>query len=79
MAPHNLTITPNTHSAGARWHGSKLSRTPADQHVPAPASSTTRPEPWNPAPTRRDSRAISLVTTSLNSRNGPPKNQRTVT
>lgn len=31
------------------------------------------PEPWNPAPTRRDSRAISVPTTDPNNRNGPPK------
>ncbi len=46
--------------------------TPADQYVPAPASSTPRPELWNPAPTRRDSRAISLPT-SPDNRNGQPK------
>jgi hypothetical protein len=28
--------------------------------VPIPTSSTTRPEPWNPAPARRDSRALNL-------------------
>lgn len=55
------------------WHGSKLSQTPADQHVPVPASSITPTGAVDPAPTRRDSRAISLTTTSPNNRNGPPK------
>jgi hypothetical protein len=32
------------------------------------------PETWNPAPTRRDSRAAALPTTSPDGRNGPPKN-----
>src|SRR3954453_20021866 len=32
----------------------------ADQKVPVPASTTAPPEPWNPAPTRRDSRAVAL-------------------
>jgi hypothetical protein len=29
------------------------------------------PEQWNPAPTRRDSRALGLPTTTRTSRNGP--------
>ncbi|GGX24601.1 hypothetical protein GCM10010383_63760 [Streptomyces lomondensis] len=46
-------------------NGSRPCRTPADRHLPAPTSSTTRPEPWNPAPTRRDRRAISLPQTEI--------------
>jgi hypothetical protein len=30
------------------------------------------PEPWNPAPTRHGSRALSLPTTAPTSRNDPP-------
>src|SRR5690606_36080410 len=40
---------------------------------PSLRAAPPQPEPWNPAPTRRDSRAISLAVTSPNSRNGPPK------
>src|SRR5690606_12044135 len=40
---------------------------------PSLRPASPRPEQWNPAPTRRDSRAISLTTTSANNRNGPPK------
>ncbi|AVZ74293.1 hypothetical protein SLUN_21160 [Streptomyces lunaelactis] len=44
--------------------GSRLSRTPADQHLPAPATPHHTPEPWNPALTRRDSRGPALPTVS---------------
>ncbi|QDN97727.1 BREX-2 system adenine-specific DNA-methyltransferase PglX [Streptomyces sp. RLB1-9] len=46
-------------------------QTPAEQHLPAPSSSTTPPEQWNPAPTRRDSRATSIPTTNPQQPNGP--------
>lgn len=39
---------------------------------PAPTSSTTSPEQWNPAPTRHDSRAIDLPITQQETQNGPP-------
>jgi hypothetical protein len=39
---------------------SRLCPTPADLHLPGPYQQHSRPEPWNPAPARRDSRAASV-------------------
>ncbi|GAA3486539.1 IS1380 family transposase [Streptomyces cremeus] len=50
-------------------------RTPADQQQqPTPTNSNHPPEPWKPAHTRRDSRAIGLPITGPTNRNGPPEN-----
>jgi hypothetical protein len=39
---------------------------------PSLRAARPRPEPWNPAPTRRDSRAISMPTIHPNRRHRPP-------
>ncbi|MER6518507.1 hypothetical protein ABT246_16820, partial [Streptomyces sp. NPDC001553] len=47
-------------------------RTLADQRQRACLNENRKPERWNPAPTRRDGRAITLSITNRRSRNGPP-------
>lgn len=53
-----------------------MTRAPAQpgltSNVHRPDHSTTRPGQWNPAPTRRDSRATGLPTISPAKRKGPP-------
>lgn len=67
---------PSAHRVRRQHHRHPYRRATTEEASvpPAPPACTTRPEPWNPASTGRNSRAISLTIPSPNKRNGPPKN-----